>query len=252
MADSRSFFSSKADDYANYRPQYSAKAIEFIRTKMELKPGSVVADIGSGTGIFSRQLLDNEFAVYSVEPNEEMRKQAESTLDSYEGFQSISGDATNTSLPDQFVELITAAQALHWFDLERGKREFLRILKPCRWLAVLYNMDPKDVPESAIADLRTEQYGWAKVKGKRPDVNYWYGSTDGFFSEEFSNPHQVDFEILLGRELSRSNAPSRDHPAFSSYESELRKVFESLENHGKATINYITTLQLGQMHDSPE
>ncbi len=171
MADNKTLFSSKADDYVNYRPQYSAKSIEFIRAKTELKPGSVVADIGSGTGIFSQQLLDNEFSVYGVEPNDEMRKQAERTLANYEGFQSISGNATNTGLPDQCVELITVAQALHWFDPEPSKREFLRILKPCRWLAVLYNRYPQDVTGSAILDLRTEQHGWTKIQANKTDFN---------------------------------------------------------------------------------
>ena len=88
----------------------------------------MVADIGSGTGILSELFLRNGNRVYGVEPNKNMRKAAERNLQKYPNFISIDGSAENMSLQNESIELMTAAQAFHWFDIENAKKEFKRIL----------------------------------------------------------------------------------------------------------------------------
>jgi ubiquinone/menaquinone biosynthesis C-methylase UbiE len=76
----------------------------------------VVADVGSGTGILARLLLDNGNRVIMIEPNDELRRVGERLLSGYGWLESLAGTAEATKLPESSVDLITAGQAIHWFD----------------------------------------------------------------------------------------------------------------------------------------
>ncbi len=82
-------FTDKADIYAKYRPSYPNEYIDYLLSANELNENQIVADIGSGTGIFSRQSLESGLHVIGVEPNDDMRKMAEQSLNQYPRFQSI-------------------------------------------------------------------------------------------------------------------------------------------------------------------
>ena len=101
--------------------------------------GHVIAEIASGTGIWTRMLLENGNRVFGVEPNAEMRNAGERMLASFPNFTSIAGTAEATTLADDSVDFVTAAQAAHWFDRARARREFVRIMKPGGWLVLLWN-----------------------------------------------------------------------------------------------------------------
>jgi SAM-dependent methyltransferase len=109
-------FTGRATAYAATRPTYPPSLV----TLLGLRRGDVVCDLGSGTGIFSRLLLDAGATVYAVEPNEDMRSAAEGELGDNERFHSVAGRAEATTLPDGVCDLVTAAQSFHWFDAERG------------------------------------------------------------------------------------------------------------------------------------
>src|SRR5207244_4125864 len=100
---------------------------------------AVIADIGSGTGILAEMFLKNGNQVYGVEPNREMREAGERLLGGYPRFTSVEGKAEATPLADSSVDFITAAQALHWFDLDAARTEFRRILNPRGWVVILWN-----------------------------------------------------------------------------------------------------------------
>src|SRR5207245_10163082 len=107
--------------------------IPLLKTECGLSAESVVADVASGTGIFTRMLLDNNCRVFGVEPNAEMRRAAEEFLAEHSHFKSLNGTAESTTLPDHSVDIITAAQAAHWFDPGKARQEIVRILKPGGW-----------------------------------------------------------------------------------------------------------------------
>ena len=137
--DSTQRFSSRVDNYVRYRPGYPPEVLELLRTECGLSPSSIVADIASGTGILTRMLLENGNRVFGVEPNPEMRRAGEQFLTRYPGFTSVAGSAEATMLDDHSVDIITAAQAAHWFERERARREFVRILVPGGWTVLLWN-----------------------------------------------------------------------------------------------------------------
>src|SRR5882724_9726235 len=132
-------FSSRVDNYVRYRPGYPSEVLELLKAECGLKPNTVIADIASGTGILTRMLLENGNPVFGVEPNPEMRKAGEQLLTGYPGFTSVAGGAEATTLDDHSVDIITAAQAAHWFDRERARSEFVRILVPGGWTVLLWN-----------------------------------------------------------------------------------------------------------------
>src|SRR6266568_4325936 len=116
FADAKQRFSNRVADYARYRPGYPPAVLDLLRTECGLRPGHVIADIGSGTGLLSELLLKNGNRVFGVEPNEAMRQAGEEHLASYDGFTSVNGSAEATTLLNASVELVTAAQAFHWFE----------------------------------------------------------------------------------------------------------------------------------------
>src|SRR5437879_9326158 len=132
-------FSDRVENYVRYRPGYPPQALETLKAECGLSADYVIADIASGTGIWTRLLLENGNRVFGVEPNAEMRTAGERLLAGFSRFTSIKGTAESTTLPDRSVDLVTAAQAAHWFDRPRARREFLRILKPGGWLVLLWN-----------------------------------------------------------------------------------------------------------------
>ena len=139
FTDAKERFSSRVADYVRYRPGYPSALLELLRTECGLRPGHVIADIGSGTGFLSELFLKNGNRVYGVEPNKDMRQAGEEYLASYDGFSSIEGSAEATTLDDASVDFITAGQSFHWFAPDAARREFVRILKPGGWMVIAWN-----------------------------------------------------------------------------------------------------------------
>src|SRR5687768_9631235 len=134
-------FSNRVEDYVRYRPGYPLQVLDFLRGSGALADRSVVADVGSGTGISSELFLRDGHTVYGVEPNAEMRAAAEAQLvQRFSRFHSVDGRAEGTTLADGSVDLVVAAQAFHWFqDLDFVRCEFGRILRPGGRVVLLWN-----------------------------------------------------------------------------------------------------------------
>lgn len=126
-------FSCRAENYVRYRPGYPPGVLQLLKREYGLTNDSVIADVGSGTGLLSRLFLENGNRVFCVEPNAEMRTVGERLLSQYAGFSSVPATAEATTLPDAGVDFVTAGQAFHWFDPGPARREFSRILRPAGW-----------------------------------------------------------------------------------------------------------------------
>lgn len=146
VANALTRFSNRVQDYIRYRPGYPQAVMDCLRDEFGLRPQQVVADIGSGTGISTGLLLDNGHRVIAVEPNADMRAAAETRYGSNGAFQSVAAPAEATTLPDASVDWIVAAQAFHWFDVEKCRVEFRRILKRGGFVALLWNDRRDDTP----------------------------------------------------------------------------------------------------------
>src|SRR5580704_13583825 len=132
-------FSDRVENYIRYRPGYPSEVVDCLKQECGLSTSDVVADMASGTGIWTRILLENGNPVFGVEPNAEMRQAGERLLAAFPKFTSVTGSAEATTLADASMDFVTAAQAAHWFDRAGARREFVRILKPGGWLVLLWN-----------------------------------------------------------------------------------------------------------------
>ena len=251
MSEPTQRFSSRVDDYVRYRPTYPPEVLNVLREECGVTQKSVIADIASGTGIFTQLLLENGNRVYGVEPNTAMRKAGEEFLADYPGFSSIAGTAEATSLPDHSVDLVTAAQAAHWFRLSEARREFVRILKPGGWTVLLWN-ERRTHSTAFFRDyeelLLTYGTDYKEVRHERTQA-----VIDTFFapsrhdSRTLEMRQVVDFDGLRGRLLSSSYTPPPGHPNHEPMLDELRRIFDVHQENGLVSLDYDTRVYYGRL-----
>lgn len=138
--DSTMHFTGKTNSYITGRPAYPLEIIERLYSEYGFLADSVIADIGSGTGKLSKQLLCKGSEVFCVEPNEDMRTAAEKELNIFPNFHSVNGTAANTGLLSRSIDFITSAQAFHWFDVQTFQTECNRILKTGGKAVLMWNV----------------------------------------------------------------------------------------------------------------
>ena len=246
LADPKKRFSSRVENYIKYRPSYPLEIIDFLKEKKILADDSVIADIGSGTGILTKIFLDNGNQVYGVEPNKDMREAAEKNLQGFTNFTSLEGSAESTGLEENCIDLITAGQAFHWFDVEEAKREFKRILKPNGNVALIWNNRGK-----AGTDFNSSYENFILKYGTDyREVKKNEGNVDLFFNyqkETFYNFQELDFTCFKGRVLSSSYIPLVDNPIFPKMILELEDLFNKHQRNGIIRIEYDTEIYLGKL-----
>ncbi|MGI8898756.1 MAG: class I SAM-dependent methyltransferase [Pyrinomonadaceae bacterium] len=251
MVDSVSRFTTRVENYAKFRPTYPYTIIDLLQAACGLTPASLVADVGSGTGILSEMFLRNGNTVFGVEPNSRMRSSAESLLSKYAQFKSIDGAAEATTLDLHSIDFVTAAQAFHWFDRTRARGEFARILKPKGWVILIWNERRlNSTPFLHAYEQLLLQYGTDYQQVRHENVT---GQIAEFFApqafrrESFENIQTCDFESLMGRVLSASYTPEPDHPSFEPMIASLREVFEEHQQRGTIAFGYDTRVYYGQL-----
>lgn len=244
-------FDDRVQNYVAYRPGYPAGVIDFLRDELGLTTGSVVADVGSGTGILSELLLEAGCTVVGVEPNDAMRAAAESRLKSFAGFRSVKGTAEATTLEDASVGLVTAAQAFHWFDADGARAEFRRILKPSGWVVLVWNMRRTEATpflrdyEKLLREFGTDyaQVNCEQVSEGRI-AEFFAG---GFASKSFDNFQTFNFSGLRGRLLSSSYVPLAGHAKFEPMLAALRRLFDAHQRQGRVRVEYDAKVYYGRL-----
>jgi SAM-dependent methyltransferase len=251
VKDATQRFSSRVDNYVRFRPGYPTEVLALLRRECGLTPDSVIADIASGTGIFTRMLAENGNRVFGVEPNDEMRRAGEQFLQNYARFTSIAGTAEATTLPDRSVDIVTAAQAAHWFDREKARREFLRILKPGGWTVLVWNERRTDAtPFLRDYEQLLLTYGtdYQEVRHERTTAEIAdFFAPSSFRSSTLEMRQKVDFGGLEGRLLSSSYTPTPDHANYEPMLRELRRTFDGHQVNGSVSLDYNTLVYYGQI-----
>ncbi|MBX2852134.1 MAG: class I SAM-dependent methyltransferase [Phycisphaeraceae bacterium] len=249
--DSTKRFSDRVDAYVRYRPGYPARAVDWLLERSGLSAPGVIADIGSGTGIATEPLLQRGHRVYAVEPNQPMRERAEQTLCTFEGFQSVDGTAESTTLEDRSVDLITAAQAFHWFKHDATRAEFARILKPGKGVALLWN-DRVTTGDAFLAGyeslLKAHATDYERINHQNLDEADFEGFFDGDYAfESFDNAQRLDLAGLVGRVESSSYMPGPGHARHAAMIDALRALFDRHAVDHLVTIAYKTTVRIGRV-----
>lgn len=244
-------FSNRVGDYVRHRPRYPAALVDALRADYGLRPTWQLADVGAGTGLLTQLLLTAGCAVYAVEPNQEMRRAAEYALGGHPGFHSVAGTAEATTLAHQSIDLITAGQAFHWFDVEGARREFQRILRPQGLVALVWNRrHSHGTPflEGYEALLREFGIDYLQVDhthtvDERRFAQFF--GQGGYRVLSFPNRQLLDFEGVRGRLVSTSYMPAPDHPRFGAMLAGLRDLFDRCADAGRVTMAYDTEIYIG-------
>ncbi len=244
-------FSSRVADYVRYRPAYPGEMIDVLREHAGLHVGARVADVGSGTGISSRLLLDAGCEVFAVEPNGPMREAAESLLGENSRFHSIAAPAEATTLADGSVDVVFSAQAFHWFDRARARAEFTRILRPGGSVVLVWNVrQTESAPflREYEALLRKFAPDYMQVRHENVDDSAFreFFLDARFMRHALPNGQHFDFDGLRGRLLSSSYAPAEGHPLHEPMLAELRRIFGAHQHDGKVSFLYDTEIVIGR------
>ena len=252
MPDPKHRFSDRVENYIRYRPSYPREVFGLLRTECGFTPQSMVADIGSGTGILSKLFLQNGNRVFGIEPNPEMRSAGERLLAEYEGFTSMAGSAEQSQLPDSSVDLVAAGQAFHWFDRPRARAEFQRILKPGGWVVILWNNRLTDTTpflrayENLLLSCGTD-YAQIDHKNITDDVLHEFFQHHDFKLRLFPNQQVFDFDGLRGRALSSSYVPPEGHASHAAFMQALSKIFAAHNRDGHVMFEYETQIYYGRL-----
>jgi SAM-dependent methyltransferase len=244
-------FSDRVENYVRYRPGYPPEVLRVLEKDCGLTPAHAVADIASGTGIWTRMLLENGNRAFGVEPNTEMRQAGERVLAGFPKFTSVAGTAEATTLADQSVDFVTAAQAAHWFDREHSRREFLRILKSGGWLMLLWNERLTDSTpflreyEELLLKYGTD-YADVRHEGTTDEIHQFFDPVP-FQERIFAVRQEFDYTGIEGRLLSSSYAPGPDHPNYAPMLHELRRIFDAHAVAGRAAFDYKTRVYFGRL-----
>jgi SAM-dependent methyltransferase len=246
-------FSDRVEDYVRYRPGYPEAVIGLLRERVGLSQAAAVADVGSGTGIFTRMLLAAGATVFAVEPNDAMRAAAEAESSGRRGFRSVKGSAEATGLADGAVALVTCAQAFHWFEPAAARREFMRILVPGGWCALIWNTAIVDASEFAGGYERIKEEFGTDFRHVRREYIETSGRFDAFYGpgnwekREFANLQSLDYRGLKGRLLSSSYAPKEGHPRHAAMIAALGSLFDRCQKDGAVRMDYRTEVFLGRL-----
>ena len=216
--------------------------MEYLYTDIGLTQNSVVADICSGTGKLTRQLLEHGCKVFAVEPNGDMRVAAERDLGRHDAFVSLCGSAEKTGLADASMDFITVGQAYHWFDRAAFQAECRRVLKPDGYVVLVWNMRDEQ-SEIVIQNAQVNSMFCPQFKGftggmaglaQEGDFSDFF--TGAYETKKFSNNSIFDETQFIGRNLSSSYALGADHEGYAAYVDALKALFLRYSIKGKLTV----------------
>lgn len=246
-------FTDRVTNYAKGRPGYPSQIIDVLRNNCGLTKTAVIADIGSGTGILAQMLCDYAQHVIGVEPNEAMRAASQDLLADKANFLAVNGSAENTGLPATSVDLITSAQAFHWFDQGEARHEFMRILKPSGFTALIWN-DRRmtgsrfaEAYEQLLVDFGVD-YQEVQSRGRASGENLerFFGHSE-IKRATIPNVQRLDREGFIARATSASYMPNESHAQHGAMLEAARRIFEENRSGDHVVMEYDTRIYYAQM-----
>lgn len=245
-------FTNRVADYIKYRPDYPAAVLDFIKTLAGWKADNVIADVGSGTGIFTRHLLEAGFKTVAIEPNAAMREAAGAAFGTNQLFNSIAGTASEIPLADHSVDGIVCAQSFHWFNDKITKQEFTRILKAGGYVALIWNKRLADSDAFSQAYERLllrESTDYATVNHQNlleEDFAVFFSNGKYEFAS-FPNEQVFQEAEFIGRAFSSSYVPQANTEAGQAFAKSLHELFQEHQQQGIVRFEYATEVFVGML-----
>lgn len=237
-------FTGKADVYDKYRPTYPAELIDWLWEKTHAE---TVADIGAGTGIFTKCLSAKPWKITAVEPNADMLEKLRANLPDVE---IVNAPAESTGIAPNSIDLVTAATAFHWFDKEKFKTECQRIFTPKGRLVLVWNnhrendfMHERDRVFLKYCGICNSAAGSTEKEGDLFLRNEYFSEM-----EYFSVKHGMlmDEEQFVGYSLSHSYSLKKGDENYEKFAEKLREIVRKFQRDGRVEVPYETTCYLGK------
>ncbi len=242
-------FTDIAETFYQYRPHYPVQVIDILDKFYGFKNMNSIADIGSGTGIFTKQFMELGKIVFGVEPNDKMRKKSENDFSAFSNFKAINGTAENTQLANNSIDLITAAQSFHWFDTKSAISEFYRILIPEGIILLIWN--ERKNSETILMSKYEKVLRKYCVDYKETNHNlFTFPIIKGLFKDKnidlyMLNNHQyMDLESFIGRVRSCSYCPKPQDRNFAPLMGSLKDIFDIHHSDNKIRFDYNTVMYI--------
>jgi RimJ/RimL family protein N-acetyltransferase/precorrin-6B methylase 2 len=240
-------FSSKAHLYEHYRWCYTPEAIQTLWEVTGLTPETVVADIGAGTGILTREFAGKVGRIYAIEPNYEMRKIARQILMGIPCCHLVAARAEALPLSNDSVDLVTVAQAVQWFEPEAARAAIWRVLKPGGWLALVRNYSTdRRMAEALDKIYPPECHTTAAMIGtQQPRTFYYQGKND--LKLVFPFKSTLNWDAFFGALLTASSAPDEGSHAYENFKIAAWEIFNRFQSRNGLEVHAETELYVGQI-----
>ncbi len=221
-------FQRAADAYERGRPSYPADVVGWLVDGLGIRPGRTVVDLAAGTGKLTRLLVPAGAQLVAAEPVAGMWQQLRSALPEVAV---VAARAESLPLRDASVDAVVAAQAFHWFDLERATAELRRVLRPGGGLGLVWN--ERDTSVEWVAELSriirwdergewhvpyTVEVDWA---ARFADEVSGFGPMERLDS---GHVHELDVDTLVDRVLSTSYIAAADDAERARIEERVREL----------------------------
>jgi SAM-dependent methyltransferase len=245
-------FSGRVESYRLHRPRYPLAVVDFLKCECNLQLDSAIVDVAAGTGLLAEIFLMRGYSVTAIEPNRSMRETCAALMARYPALQCIGGAAENTGLSSYSAYLITVGQALHWFDLSRTREEFMRVLQPGGWCAVIYNdrqMDGDAFHEGYEQILRKFGIDYEAVRDRYLPVDRLreFFGVGKMRQHPLPNWQELDLDGLVGRILSSSYMPQPDHPRFAPMCKAIEDLFVMYARGERVRLRYNCVISYGRL-----
>jgi ubiquinone/menaquinone biosynthesis C-methylase UbiE len=249
MIRDENIFTKKASAYRESRPGYPMR---YLKDLAKLTPYTI-ADVGSGTGILTRQLLDFGIGeeIYAIEPNDAMRWELVDYIGDNERLKVLPSFAESISIKNDSVDLITVGQAFHWFDVDRFMVEARRIATPDAHASFVWNeLDKTSDVATAVSSLK-EKYvekspELEEKKNDVSDIEKFFGKT-GFEHIIYKNTvgfSKKEFHALME---SHSWAPSAGEEGYEEFYKEVTVIFEQFQRKGRIELPFVCENYIGEI-----
>lgn len=249
MSEPANRFIGKAAAYSNSRPTYPQECLDQIIDKTGLGPAATVYDIGAGTGLFTQLLLNHFEHIHMVEPNREMGEAALVRLPIWQITLNIAPAESFPAKPDS-IDLITAAQAFHWFEQEAAKLHWQSLLRETGYVALVWNdrVTPtpfaKEFSEFLHQLANRDPNNQPPQEGSEEEVLTFFRDGEMLVSHHSTVLNEQE---LIDLAVSRSYFPRPGHQDFEPLKARVAELFARHQTNQTVEIPYQCKLFIGQI-----